>query len=252
MNKIDNTILEKYSRQIIIDSIGIKGQEKIFNTKVLIVGCGGLGTSAAQYLSMTGVGKVGLVDDDIIALSNLNRQTLFTEEEMGKKKVFVLSKKIKKINSRASIKSFDVRLNNDNINKIATSYDYILDCTDNFKTRFLINKFCHNYKKILITAALQNFDLQSTILKSWYKKENPCYECFFPNTQNYDQDSCDEMGILAPVAGLGGLFQANLLINNVLKKEINYNQLILFSCSEFRMRKITFKKNIDCKICSSN
>ena len=252
MNKIDNTTLEKYSRQIIIDSIGIKGQEKIFNTKVLIVGCGGLGTSAAQYLSMTGVGKIGLVDDDIIALSNLNRQTLFTEEEIGEKKVVVLSEKIKQINSKASIKGFDVRLNINNINKIATRYDYILDCTDNFETRFIINKFCHIYKKILITAALQNFDLQSTILKSWHKKENPCYECFFPDTQSYHQESCDEMGILAPVAGLGGVFQANLLINNVLKEKVNYNELILFSCSEFRMRKITFKKNIDCKICGDS
>ena len=252
MSKLDNKTLEKYSRQIIIDSVGIEGQKKIFKTKVLIVGCGGLGTSAAQYLTMTGVGNIGLLDDDIISLSNLNRQTLFTEEEIGEKKVLVLSKRIKKINPKAIIKSFDHRLKEDNINMIATRYDYILDCTDNFETRFLINKFCHIYKKILITAALQNFDLQSTILKSWFKESNPCYECFFPNTQVYPQDSCDEMGILAPVAGLGGIFQANLLINNVLENKVRYNELILFSCSEFRMRKITFKKNKDCKICGKN
>ncbi len=253
MNKLNNEIIERFSRQILIDSIGINGQKKIIGAKALIIGCGGLGTSAAQYLSMTGVGHIGLVDDDTISLSNLNRQTLFTEKEIGKKKVNVLLDKLKKINSKAEIKKFNVRVNNTNIKQLANKYDYILDCSDNFTTRFLVNKFCHINKKILVTAALQNFDVQATILKSWYKNDNPCYECFFPNSTDYPQDSCDEMGILASVAGLGGIFQANLLINDILcKKKITYNKLILFSCSEFRMRKIKFRKNLKCKICKNN
>ena len=137
MNKLNNKQLEKYSRQIIIDSIGIKGQKKILESKVLIIGCGGLGTSAAQYLSMSGVGTIGLVDYDKISLSNLNRQTLFREKEIGLKKVAVLQSKIKEINRDIKVRKFDNELKLSNIKKIFSEYLYILDCTDNFKARFL-------------------------------------------------------------------------------------------------------------------
>ena len=138
MNKLNNKQLEKYSRQIIIDSIGIKGQKKILESKVLIIGCGGLGTSAAQYLSMSGVGTIGLVDYDKISLSNLNRQTLFREKEIGLKKVAVLQSKIKEINRDIKVRKFDTELKLSNIKKIFSEYLYILDCTDNFKARFFI------------------------------------------------------------------------------------------------------------------
>ena len=248
MSKLSNKQIEKYSRQIIIDSFGISGQKKIINTKVLIIGCGGLGTSAAQYLSMAGVKYLGLVDDDIISLSNLNRQTLFTESDIGKKKVEILQKRIKDINPDSSIHKLKTKLKRSNIERTFYDYEYILDCSDNFKTRFLINEFCYKMKKILVTASLQNFDLQAAILKSW-EGTNPCYECFFPSKNKYSQDSCDQMGIVATVAGIGGALQGQLLINNVLNKNKNFSQIILLSCGEIRMRKIVFNKNQNCKIC---
>lgn len=248
MSKLSNKQIEKYSRQIIIDSFGISGQKKIIGTKVLIIGCGGLGTSAAQYLSMAGVKYLGLVDDDIISLSNLNRQTLFTENDIGKKKVEILEKRIKDINPDSSIHKLKTKLKRTNIEQIFYDYEYILDCSDNFKTRFLINEFCYKMKKILVTASLQNFDLQAAILKSW-EGTNPCYECFFPSKNKYSQDSCDQMGIVATVAGIGGALQGQLLINNVLKKNKDFSQIILLSCGEIRMRKIVFNKNQNCKIC---
>ncbi len=251
MSKLSNKQIEKYSRQIIIDSIGISGQKKIIDAKVLIIGCGGLGTSVAQYLSMAGIGVIGLVDDDTINLSNLNRQTLFIEEDIDKAKVDILFKKIKEINPEVSINKYKTKIKKNNIKKIFFDYQYILDCTDNFQTRFLINKFCHEMKKILVTAALQNFDLQAAIFKSWHGK-NPCYECFFTNSADYPEESCDQMGILATVAGLGGTIQGQLLINDVLKKKVNFSEIILLSCNEFRMRKIKFKKNPKCKICKVN
>ena len=248
MSKLSNKQIEKYSRQIIIDSFGISGQKKILGTKVLIVGCGGLGTSAAQYLSMAGVKYLGLVDDDSISLSNLNRQTLFTESDIGRKKVEILEKRLKDISPDSSIHKLKIKLNRSNIEEIFSDYEYILDCSDNFKTRFLINEFCFKMKKILVTASLQNFDLQAAILKSW-EETNPCYECFFPSKNKYSQDSCDQMGIVATVAGIGGALQGQLLINNVLNKNKNFSQIILLSCSEIRMRKIVFHKNENCKIC---
>lgn len=248
MTKLSNKQIEKYSRQIIIDSFGISGQKKIIGTKVLIIGCGGLGTSAAQYLAMAGIKYLGLVDDDTISLSNLNRQTLFTESDIGKKKVEILEKRIKDINPDSSIHKLKTKLNRRNIKKTFSDYEYILDCSDNFQTRFLINEFCHKMKKILITAALQNFDLQAAIFKSW-EETNPCYECFFSSNNKYSQDSCDQMGIVATVAGIGGALQGQLLINNVLNKNTNFSQIILLSCGEIRMRKIIFNKNRNCKIC---
>jgi adenylyltransferase/sulfurtransferase len=181
----------------------------------------------------------------------LNRQTLFTEDDIGKKKVEVLEKKIKNINPESSIFTLKTRLILSNIKKTFSDYHYILDCSDNFHTRFLINEFCHKMKKILVTAALQNFDLQAAIFKSW-EGINPCYECFFSSDNKYPQDSCDQMGIVATVAGIGGALQGQLLINNVLNKHANFSQIILFSCSNIRMRKIGLNKNRNCKICKSS
>ena len=248
MKKLSDKQFEKYSRQIIIESIGVSGQEKIINSGVLIVGCGGLGTSAAQYLSMAGIGKLGLVDDDKIRLSNLNRQTLFTEKNIGMKKVHVLHKKIQEINSELNIFPFDHKLNQNNVKRIFNGFNYILDCSDNFNTRFLVNKYCHKMKKILVTAALQNFDLQAAILNSW-DNNNPCYECLISSLDGYQEESCDEMGIVAPVAGIAGAIQANLLINDLLGKEMNYSKIILLSCNDLRMRKIKLNKNPECLIC---
>ena len=147
MNNIDNEQLERYSRQIIINKLGIKGQKKIFNTSVCIIGCGGLGTSAAQYLVMSGIQKLTLIDNDKISLSNLNRQTLFFEEDIGKSKVEVLKKNLLKINSLAKIKVFKKSISSKNISLLTSNYKIILDCTDNFKSRYVINKFCSSKKK---------------------------------------------------------------------------------------------------------
>ncbi len=249
MKKITKYDLEKYSRQIIIDKIGISGQQKIYKSSVAIVGCGGLGTSVAQYLSMSGVGNIILIDDDEIILSNLNRQTLFTEKDIGNNKSKILAFKIKKIHPTAKIEYEENKLTSKNMDKIIKKFSIIIDCTDNFESRLLINKYCHNNKKILISAALQNFDIQAFIFASWKGKDNPCYKCIFPNVNKNESISCDEMGITAPVAGLGGLIQANLAINYILNFDVNFKELILLDCTSLNTRKIILKKNLKCKIC---
>ena len=165
--KISNKDLEKYSRQILIEKIGIDGQIKIFKTKILIIGCGGLGSIAATYLSMAGVRTLGLVDDDKIELSNVSRQLFFTEDDIGKYKTEVLKDKLKKINSNSNVKTFEKKFSKNTSPKILRNYKIILDCTDNFKSKYLINDHCFKYKKILISAALYNFELQLFAFRSW-------------------------------------------------------------------------------------
>ena len=250
MNKSKDYVLEKYSRQIMIGQIGVKGQNKIINSSISIIGCGGLGTSAAQYLSMSGVGNLTLIDNDKIELSNLNRQTLFNENDIGEFKCKVLANRIKDINSSIKINYYKNKITTKNIKKYVGKCSIVLDCTDNFKSRIIINKFCYNEKKILISAAIQNFDLQAFILSSWSKHDNPCYKCIFPNLKNNQSMSCDEMGIIAPVAGLGGIIQANLAINFILKFKVNFKELILLDCQNFSLKKIKILKNINCKECN--
>ena len=167
MPKLTNKQTEKYSRQIIIEKIGINGQKKILNSSICIVGCGGLGSSAAQYLSMTGVGNIMLIDNDLINLSNLNRQTLFFEKDIGRYKVDTLKKNLQEINPEARIKVGKKNINKKNIDNYLSPYKIILDCTDNFQSRYMINEYCFKKKKVLVSAALQNFDLQASVFTPW-------------------------------------------------------------------------------------
>ena len=250
MRNSEEYFLEKYSRQIIINKVGVEGQKKIYNSSICIVGCGGLGTSAAQYLSMSGIGKLVLIDHDSIILSNLNRQTLFTEKDIGASKCKVLSEKIKNINESITINYHQKKINESNVDLYLGNSPIILDCTDNFESRLIINKFCHNKKKILVSAALQNFDIQAFIFSSWSNKKNPCYKCIFPSLTTNENLSCDEMGIIATVAGLGGIIQANLALNYILQLNSNFKELILLDSINLDITKIKIEKNKHCKICS--
>ena len=157
MSLRDNEI-ERYSRQIILKDIGVSGQKKLKKSKVLIVGLGGLGCPAAEYLSRAGVGTIGLIDHDKISLSNIHRQSIFTAGDIKKYKVSVVKQRIKKVNSHIKIKSFRKKINDSNISQIIKSFDIIIDGTDNFKSKFLINKFSKILKKIFIAGAIGKFD----------------------------------------------------------------------------------------------
>ena len=139
MRKSKEYFLEKYSRQIIMDQVGVEGQKKINDSSICIIGCGGLGTSAAQYLSMSGIGKLVFIDHDSIVLSNLNRQTLFTDKDIGESKCKVLTKKIKNINKSITINNYQKKINENNIHQYVEDCSIILDCTDNFESRLIIN-----------------------------------------------------------------------------------------------------------------
>ena len=253
IKKLSDKQQEKYSRQILMNQIGGKGQLSIINSSVLVIGCGGLGTSAISYLAMAGIGKIGIVDFDKVSLSNLNRQSLFTEKDIGRLKVDVVEEKVKLINSDINLIKKNTRITASNLPNLLKNFKIVLDCTDNFKSRYIINNFCHKYRKILISAALFNFEVQLFTFKSWERKAKfPCYNCIFPNIKQMNgMGNCSELGIIANVAGLGGILQASMVLNLILKpKNYFYKEFLIYDCSTTTQKKIFIKKNTNCIVCN--
>ena len=155
---LNKSQIKRFSRQLVLKNIGPKGQKKILLSKILIVGVGGLGCPAAENLVRAGIGTIGLIDNDVVSLSNIHRQSLFNSKDIKKLKVSVAAKKLKEINPLTKIKIYKSRLNNNNIENIIKNYELIIDGSDNFKTKFLINDYCIKFKKKLITGAISKFD----------------------------------------------------------------------------------------------
>ena len=204
---------QKYYKQLILKKIGIIGQNKIINSKVLVIGAGGLGCPLILYLAYSGVGNIGIVDHDIIEISNLSRQILFTKRDIGKKKVIIAKKKIKNINNKIIVDIYKNKIDKINIGQIGKDYSIICDGTDNFKTRYLINDYCVKNKKILISAAINKFDGQ--LFNFDFRNKSACYRCFMPQIPN-DEVNCQSDGIMTTLAGMAGSLQANEVIKSIL------------------------------------
>ena len=242
--KVSKQDFKRFSRQIILKNIGIAGQKKIFNSKVLVVGAGGLGCPLILYLANSGVGTIGIIDDDKVDLSNLNRQILFSLQDIGKFKVYQAKKIIKKINKKIKVKIFKNKINKKNIKNIFKDFEIICDGSDNFETRYLINDHCLKYKKILISAAISKFDGQ--IFNFNFKKKIPCFRCFMPETPNLD-NNCETDGIVSTLAGIAGTLQANEVIKTILNtKNDLIGKVLVFNSITSNFRKIKLTKNSDC------
>ena len=241
--------LEKYSRQIILKNIGVLGQKKILNSKVLIIGMGGLGCPVAEYLTRSGIGVLGIVDDDLISISNIHRQSLYNQKDLNKSKVKIAQKKLKDINSKTKVNTYNFRLDKKNYTKIINSYDYIVDGTDNFETKFLINDISLKYKKFLVTGAISKFD--GHIFSFNFKnKKNACLRCFFQETNILDDLlNCEAEGILGTVASVVGTILANEVLKKILNIGKNLDGFILivdFLNTDFRKVKINKRKKCLC------
>ena len=248
-NQLNNKLIERFSRQIILKEIGTIGQKKILSSKVLIVGAGGLGSPVAEFLTRAGVGKIGIIDNDKVSLSNLHRQSLYFTSDIGKYKVKIAKDRIKKINNNTKVKIYKIRLNNINFKKIINDYDYVVDGSDNFRTKFLLNDFCLKFKKFLVTGAISKFD-GHIFTFNFINKKIPCLRCFFQESEISDDFlSCETEGILGTVAGIVGTIQANEILKQILNigKGLNKNILILDLLNlNFRKVKIKKKKNCLC------
>jgi len=237
--------LDRYSKQIILKKFGIIGQKKVISSKVLIIGMGGLGCPLALYLAGLGVGKIGIVDNDKIELSNLNRQIIYDYNDVGKYKVDVAKKRIKNINKNIFIKSYKLRLNKNNILNIIQDFDIICDGTDNFETRLLINDFSLKMKKVLISAAVSGFD--GHIFKFNFKKKTPCFRCYMPEVPPND-NNCETEGVTPTLTGVIGTLQANEVLNSILfNKTENEKKMIVLNSISMRFRKVRLTKNKKCK-----
>ena len=246
--KLSKNQLEKYSRQIILKNIGILGQKKILNSKVLIIGMGGLGCPVAEFLTRSGVGFLGVVDHDLVSLSNIHRQTLYDEKDLGKSKVKVAKKKLNNINSKTKIDIYNFKLNKKKFTKIVKNYDYIIDGTDNFETKFLINDISLKYKKFLVTGAISKFD-GHIFTFDFNNKKNPCLRCFYQEeTISDDILNCEYEGILGTIAGIIGTMQANEILKKILNVGQNLNGFILIiDFLNLNFRKVKFNKRKKCK-----
>ena len=239
--------IDRYSRQIILKKVGTSGQKKLLDSSVLIVGAGGLGSPIAIYLAALGIGKIGIVDKDKVEISNLHRQIIFDTRDINKKKSLAAIKKLKNINPDIKLKSFQNNLTIININKIANEFGLIIDGSDNFRTRFLINDYCFKQKKILVSGAISKFDGQVYTF-NFHKKKSPCLRCFIPRMPSRpDVDNCEYEGILGPLAGIIGSIQANEAVKEIL--EIGNSlcgHILIIDALSLKFRKIKLNKRSDC------
>jgi len=246
-SKLNKNQIERFSRQIILKNIGTLGQKKIIQSKVLIIGMGGLGCPVAEFLVRAGVSSLGIVDSDNVDLSNIHRQSLYDMEDIKKSKVKSAKKKLKKIDPKVDIHCYKIRLTKYNCMNIIKKYDYIVDGSDNFKTKFLINDFCKKSKKFLVSGAISKFD-GHVFTFDFKNKKTPCIRSFFQEKKISDDIlNCEYEGILGTVAGIIGTIQANEILKNILNigKSLNGNILILDLLNlNFRKVKLTKLKDV--------
>ena len=242
-SKLNKNQIEKFSRQIILKNVGLLGQKKIITSKILIIGMGGLGCPAAEFLVRAGVGCLGIVDSDNVDLSNIHRQSLYDINDLKKIKVYAAKKKLSKINSETKVNCYKTRLDKKNFKKILNKYDYVIDGSDNFKTKFLINDFCKVSKKFLVTGAISKFD-GHIFTFDFKNKRTPCIRSFFQEKELSDDIlNCEYEGVLGTVAGIIGIFQANEILKKILNigKSLSGNILIL-DLLDLSFRKVKLKK----------
>ena len=239
--------VDRYSRQIILKKIGTIGQKKLLKSSVLIVGAGGLGSPVAIYLTALGVGKIGIIDKDIIEISNLSRQIIFSIDDLKRKKSTAAINKLKKINPDVQFKSFNKKLTKKNIDTIAKNFNLIVDGSDNFRTRFLINDYCLKNKKILISGAISKFDGQVYTF-DFSKKKSPCLRCFIPNAPtNIDIDNCEYEGVLGTLGGIIGTIQANEVIKEIIGiGESLCGYILIIDGLKLTFRKAKLNKRTNC------
>ncbi len=235
--------IKRFSRQIILKNIGTLGQKKIIQSKVLIIGMGGLGCPVAEFLTRAGVGYLGIIDSDKVELSNIHRQSLYNIEDLKKSKVLVAKKKLKKINSKTKINCHKIRLNKNNLRKFIKEYDYVVDGSDNFKTKFLVNDFCKISKKFLVTGAISKFD-GHIFTFNFRNKKTPCIRSFFQEKEISDDIlNCEQEGILGTVAGIIGTIQANEILKKILNigKSLN-GYILILDLLNLNFRKVKLNK----------
>ncbi|MCX7793919.1 MAG: molybdopterin-synthase adenylyltransferase MoeB [Thermodesulfovibrionales bacterium] len=243
--------LQRYSRHIILPEVGGKGQKKLLNAKVFLVGAGGLGCPVGYYLTAAGVGTIGIIDNDNVELSNLQRQIAHSVHTLGMPKVESAKKTFEALNPDVNIIAIKERITKDNIIDFIRDYDIVVDGSDNFPTRYLVNDACVMLGKPLVSGAILRFEGQVTTI---IPKEGHCYRCLFEEPPPPGLvPTCQEAGVLGILPGVIGALQATEVIKIILGKgEILKNELLIYNALNTTFRKVKVKRNPDCPVCSDN
>lgn len=243
----------RYARNISLPEIGEKGQQKLLDSKVLVIGAGGLGSPLLFYLTAAGVGTVGIIDDDKVALSNLQRQIIHETQDTGRSKSSSAADSLSFLNPEIKIKTYNERLDSSNAGKIISQYDLVADGCDNFETRLLVNEICYKHKKPLISGAAIGFKGHISTFKPFLGGKHPCYQCIVPELPPADATpKCSESGILGAVTGIIGSWQAQEVIKEITGAgESLSGYMITYDGLTLDVKKIRVKPDPKCKCCGS-
>jgi sulfur-carrier protein adenylyltransferase/sulfurtransferase len=242
---------QRYSRHLVLPEVGVEGQRRLKGSSVLVVGMGGLGTPAAVYLASAGVGRIGIVDHDVVEMPNLQRQFLFSEADLGRKKVEVAAAKLRQVNPNAEIVPYDKKLSSDNALELMRDYEVVIDATDNLPSRYLINDACVMLGKPDVYASVLGFDGQASV---FWGERGPCYRCLYPEPPPPESVmSCEDAGVLGVLPGVMGGLQAVQAIQILLGKGSPLiGRLLVFNGMDSSFDEVKIKKVSDCAVCGSN
>ena len=246
-----NEQLERYSRHIILKEVGVEGQKKLMNAKVLIIGAGGLGAPAALYLAAAGVGTIGIVDADEVDLSNLQRQVIHSTNDVGKAKVESAAESMRAINPDVTVNTYRTFVDSGNILDLIENYDFILDGTDNFPAKFLINDACVMAKKPFSHAGIIRFQGQ---LMTYVPGEGPCYRCVFKDPPPKDAvPTCRQAGVIGAMGGVIGSLQAMEAVKYIIGQgQLLTGRLLTYDALKMNFRTVKLPRDKDCAICSDH
>jgi molybdopterin/thiamine biosynthesis adenylyltransferase/rhodanese-related sulfurtransferase len=237
----------RYSRHLLIPEVGLAGQERLRAARVLVVGAGGLGSPALQYLAAAGIGRIGVVDDDVVDETNLQRQTIFSEAEIGVSKAAAAAARMLALNSLVNVDAIPMRFDSSNARQLVRLYDVVLDCTDHFPTRYLINDACFLEERPDVSGSIFRFEGQMSVFRS----DGPCYRCLYPEPPPaQSRPACAEGGVLGALAGIVGAWQASETVKLLLSiGEPMIGRLLLIDTLAARVREVRFERDPQCELC---
>jgi molybdopterin/thiamine biosynthesis adenylyltransferase len=246
--------IQRYARHILLAEVGGVGQAKLKAARVLIVGAGGLGSPLGLYLAAAGIGTIGIVDADVLELSNLQRQVAHTTGRLGQLKVNSAAQAMREINPLIKIEVFAERLDSENVRRLLAGFDIICDGTDNFETRFLLADACVLERKTLVSAAVLRFEGQLSTFKPHADAEGPCYRCLYPEPPPPGMvPSCSEAGVLGAVTGVMGTLQATEVLKEIMGiGESLSGRLVIWDALRAEFRKIRLKRDPQCSVCGAH
>ena len=241
--------LLRYSRHVLLEDIDVAGQEKLLTAHTLVIGAGGLGSAAAPYLAAAGVGKITLVDHDQVELTNLQRQIMHTQESVGQNKAASGKSFLQRLNPGIVVDTIEAKADDSLLDQLLPTVNIVLDCTDNFATRHMINRLCVKHQVPLVSGSALRFDGQISVFDS-RNKTSPCYACIFSPEEQFEEVSCASMGIFSPLVGIIGAMQAAQALQVLIGfGEPLVGRMLLWNARNTQIDEIRISRNTGCLVC---